>query len=151
MPLPPPRVLAPVAEPEPILGVVPEEPAVSPPTPPARNPPRRPAPPTAAAEQPPAAQPQPAPEAAGETRELRAASPSADGPTERSVRDLLARATRDLGRVSYVRLSSDGKDQYDQSKRFSEQAEEALRVRNIVFAATLADKAATLAAELLTR
>jgi len=70
---------------------------------------------------------------------------------ERGVRDLLARAARNLGRVSYVRLSADGKDQYDQSKRFSEQAEEALRARNVVFAATLAEKAATLAAELLAR
>jgi hypothetical protein len=69
--------------------------------------------------------------------------------TERNVRDLLARAARDLGRVDYNRLSADGRAQYDQSKRFTAQAQEALREKNFVFAETLADKAATLAAELL--
>jgi histone H3/H4 len=64
------------------------------------------------------------------------------------VRDVLARAARDLGRVNVSRLSADGRTQYEQSKRFSAQAEEALKESNLVFAATLADKAATLAAEL---
>jgi hypothetical protein len=64
---------------------------------------------------------------------------------------MLARASRDLSRVNYSRLGADGRAQYEQSKRFSTQAEEALRERNLVFAATLADKAATLAAELLQR
>jgi len=67
------------------------------------------------------------------------------------VRDLLASASRDLGQVNYARLSADGRVQYEQSKRFSAQAEDALKQRNLVFAATLADKAATLAAELLGR
>jgi hypothetical protein len=71
--------------------------------------------------------------------------------TEGSVRELLARAARDINQVNYNRLSSEGRAQYDQSKRFSIQAEQALRERNLVFAATLADKAATLAAELLGR
>jgi hypothetical protein len=62
---------------------------------------------------------------------------------------MLARASRDLTRVDYARLTVDGRAQYDQSRRFSQQAEQALRDRNVVFAATLADKAATLAAELL--
>lgn len=64
---------------------------------------------------------------------------------------MLGRAARDLGRVNYSRLSADGRAQFEQSKRFSTQAEEALGDRNLVFAATLADKAATLAAELLQR
>jgi hypothetical protein len=67
------------------------------------------------------------------------------------VRDLLARAARDINQVDYSRLSAEGKSQYEQSKRFSIQAEQALRERNLIFAATLADKAATLAAELLGR
>jgi hypothetical protein len=62
---------------------------------------------------------------------------------------MLTRASRDLSRVDYSRLSSDSRAQYEQSKRFSEQAEQALKERNLIFAATLADKAATLAAELL--
>jgi hypothetical protein len=65
------------------------------------------------------------------------------------VRDLLTRAARDLNKVDYMRLSTDSRAQYEQSKRFSEQAEQALKERNLIFAATLADKAATLAAELL--
>jgi hypothetical protein len=69
--------------------------------------------------------------------------------TERNVRDLLTRAQRDLARVNYGRLSADGRAQYDQSKRFSEQAEQALKERNLTFAFTLAEKAATLAAELV--
>lgn len=146
VPSPPARVLAPVAEPEPVLAAVPEEPPVVPPPPPARTPPRRP--PVAAAPEPATPAPSDAP---AETRELRAPTGTSSAANERGVRDLLARASRDLGRVSYGRLSADGKDQYDQSRRFSEQAEEALRARNVVFAATLADKAATLAAELLTR
>ena len=83
-----------------------------------------------------------------EPRELTAPSP-ASGANERSVRDLLTRASRDLNRVDYMRLSTDSRAQYEQSKRFSEQAEQALKERNLIFAATLADKAATLAAELL--
>jgi hypothetical protein len=50
--------------------------------------------------------------------------------------------------VDYGRLNADARAQYDQSKRFMEQAQQALRDRNFVFAATLADKAATLAAGL---
>jgi hypothetical protein len=78
-------------------------------------------------------------------RELRAAPAAADAAAERQVRDLLARASRALGRTDYRKLNAEGRVQYDQSKRFSEQAEQALKERNFVFAATLADKAATLA------
>jgi hypothetical protein len=53
--------------------------------------------------------------------------------------------------VNYARLSPDGREAYDQSKRFSAQADQALKERNLNFAATLADKAATLAAELIGR
>ena len=156
VPEPPQRVLAPVEDP--LLATTPPVVELDPPVataPPPRTPPSRPAPepkpqpstPPVAAAPPPAAAP---PRAPVETRELRPASPTT-ATTERSVRDLLARATRDLGRVDYGRLNADGRAQYEQSKRFSTQAEEALRERNLVFAATLADKAATLAAELLQR
>jgi hypothetical protein len=106
----------------------------------------RPAPAAAAPAAPPpaAVTPPPAP------RDLRPSSP-ANTATEGSVRDLLARAARDINQVNYNRLSAEGRAQYDQSKRFSIQAEQALRERNLIFAATLADKAATLAAELLGR
>jgi hypothetical protein len=53
-----------------------------------------------------------------------------------------------LARLEYRRLSPEGRSQFDQARRFSDQAEEALRDRNLPYAATLADKAATLAAQL---
>jgi hypothetical protein len=76
---------------------------------------------------------------------------AADIASERSIREILRRATRDIGRITYSRLNAAGKSQYDQSKSLAEQAEEAIKDRNWVFAETLADKAATLAAELVAR
>lgn len=151
MTAPPPRMLAPVEQPleaTPAVVEVPAAPAPRAPTPP---PPRR------AAANPPAepdTRPEPEPVVAAPPpaldpgRELRAAPSTADAAAERQVRDLLLRTARTLGRVDYRRLSADGRSQYDQSKRFSDQAEDALRDRNFPFAATLADKAFTLAAQL---
>ncbi len=153
IPDPPARVLMPAEEPLPVVAVLPEAPPPTVPRVPVRPPVRRPnagntaepearpepAPPAAAAVPPPAPQPP----------TLRAAPSAADAAAERGVRDTLTRAGRDLSRVDYGRLSADGRVQYEQSKRFTEQAEQALRDRNFPFAGTLADKAATLAAELL--
>ena len=102
------------------------------------------------AAQPPAPVTTPAPPAP-EPREVRAVPSAASAAEERKVRDVMARATRDLSRVDYQKLSVEGKSQYDQSKRFSEQADQAIKDRNYVYAMTLADKAATLAAELAGR
>ena len=151
MTAPPPRVLAPVEQPLVAAPAVPEVPAAPAPRAPTPPPPRR----TAA--NPPAepeARPEPEPVTAAPAppldpgRELRAAPSTADAAAERQVRDLLVRAARSLGRVDYRRLSADGRSQYEQSKRFSDQAEDALRDRNFPFAATLADKAFTLATQL---
>jgi hypothetical protein len=101
---------------------------------------------------PPAATPPATPPAPAEPpRELRPALSAADPAEEKKVRDVLARAARDLNRVDYRRLSTAGRSQYDQAKRFTEQAEQAIKDRNYVFATTLADKAAALAAELFGR
>lgn len=70
---------------------------------------------------------------------------------ERRVNSLIAQAMNDLNRVNYQALSSDARNQYETAKRFATQAQEALRARNLVFAANLADKAAALAAQLLGR
>ena len=51
--------------------------------------------------------------------------------------------------MDFQRLSDEGKAQYNQSKRFRDQADQALKERNFLLAVTLADKAATLAAELV--
>jgi len=151
VPAPPDRVLAPVEEPAVAAAPEPETPAASP-TPPRPARPTaetRPTPPAPAAT-PPTPPPATVPSPATATRDLKAPSP-ANAATERSVRDLLSRAAKDINQVDYNRLSVEGKSQYEQSKRFSIQAEQALRERNLIFAATLADKAATLAAELLGR
>jgi len=63
----------------------------------------------------------------------------------------LARVNSELSRIDYGRLNADARSQYDQSKRFTQQAEQALKDRNVVFAATLADKAEALASQLLAR
>jgi outer membrane biosynthesis protein TonB len=149
MPLPPSRVFAPVEEPIPAQAPPPEVAEAEPPKPAPRPPaiPRRS--PTAEASKP---DPEPPPVAAAPApepaRELRAAPSAADATAERQVKDLLARASRDLNRVNYQRLSNEGRSQYDQAKRFAQQAEEALKERNFVFASTLADKAAMLASQL---
>ena len=153
MPTPPPRVLAPVEEP-PVATVEPVEPAPSPPrasprpvsrgngrTEPAQKPEAAAEPPTVQVPVPPAeAAPPPEP-----ARLLRAPGGAA---SEAGIRQRLTVAQRNLRRVDYGKLSVDGRAVYDQSKRFAEQAEQALKDQNLVFAATLADKAATLSSEL---
>ena len=149
VPAAPARLLAPVEEP-----VFAEEPLPEP-QPAAAAPPRTPPRPAVRRAEP--ATPEPVPVAVvpepapAQPLELRTASPARDAAAEKDVRDRLARAARDLGRVDYGKLSADARTQYDQSKRFTQQAEQALKDRNFVFAATLADKAATLAAELVGR
>jgi len=142
MPAPPEHVLVPVEEPVPVAAEPEPEPV---PTVAAPKSAPKPVPPKPQPAAPAAAEAPPLP---ADTRQLQT-SAATSAATERNVRDLLARAARDLGRVDYARLSTDGRTQYDQSKRFTEQAQEALRDKNFVFAETLADKAATLAAELL--
>ncbi len=75
--------------------------------------------------------------------------PGTETKTEASIRNLLARASRDLGRVNPAGLDSDGRNQHDTARRFLQQAEEALKSGNLLFAGKLADKAATLAAVLV--
>ena len=73
----------------------------------------------------------------------------ANAKADLSVRTLLAQAARDLERVVYQSLDADGRAQYDTARRFMQQADEALKSRNVVFAGKLADKAATMAAVLV--
>jgi len=146
MPSPPSRVFTPVeTEPLPSAPAVPssqdEAPeAVAEPPPQRVVPPARPQePPT----DPVAEQPVPGP-----SRELRAASTQADAEVEGKVRALLVTAQRDLALVDYRGLTAQGREQYNQAGSFVAQASEAIAQRNLVFALTLADKAAQLAAGL---
>ena len=68
-----------------------------------------------------------------------------------AVRQQLAKAADDLQNVNYVALSTDLKAQYDTAKRFITLGGQALKEQNLVFAATLADKAGAIATLLLRR
>lgn len=141
-PPPPPRVVADYTEPEPPPPAIEDVPA--PVRPPVRPP--RPEQKTEAA---------PAPELPVESVARPPApsltiTPSAGAEqTTAAIRDLMSKAERDLGRVNVGALNSDGRTQYDTARRFLQQADAALKARNIVFAGKLADKAATMAAILM--
>ena len=76
-------------------------------------------------------------------------APGTEAKTEASIRNLLGRAQKDLQNVRYPELDADGRAQFDTARRFMQQAEEALKGGNLVFAGKLADKAATMAAVLV--
>ncbi len=117
-------------------------PAPRPPRPPRRETPRVEAP---------ADEPQGPPVAVAATPPpaLALQMPGASAKADQSVRTLLAQAARDLGRVNYQALDPDGRAQYETARRFMQQADDALRARNVMFAGKLADKAATMASVLL--
>lgn len=152
VPPPPPRVVA-ASEPPPIetspapfptsVPTAPAPPAVSP-APAASRPAAKPAPQEADVKA--AEVPEPS-----VSRTLRPVPVNIDVDQQARVREVLTQASRDLARVNYGRLSTGGQSQYDQSKRFADQAEEALKDGNLLFAQTLAEKAATLAAGLAGR
>ena len=127
-PTPPARVIVPTPE-QPTLPV-----AVEPPTA---------APTTRPRETPPPAQPTPPPPPI-----LSTSANTAD--FEKRIRQQLAKANGDLGQVKRQALGADARAQYDAALGFIRQAESALKVKNLMFAGQLADKAATLA-ELLRR
>jgi hypothetical protein len=82
---------------------------------------------------------------------LQTAPATADGDVERGIRASLQRATADLNRIDYRALNADARTQYDTAKRFVQQADDAVRAKNLVFAKQLAEKAASLASQLAGR
>jgi hypothetical protein len=72
-------------------------------------------------------------------------TPVSGSAAERQIRAELARAAERLREVTYASLTPDLKGQYDIAERFVRQAHEALGARNLVYAATLAEKAAEIA------
>jgi outer membrane biosynthesis protein TonB len=154
VPMPPPRNVEATEQPEPPPVVAPpEEPAtpVAPPRPrpaPAntQRPESRPEPPRP--ETPPAPEP---PRPADESRaadSLQTTPAVRQAQVERNIRDTLTHAATNLNSVDYRALNADARTQYDQAKRFISQAQDALREKNRVFAANLAEKANTLASQL---
>lgn len=144
-PPPPPRVIEPVQVEVPATpanqGTEDQSPARQPPRPaPARTEPR-PAPPPRADRE-----PEREGAKAEESRPSRTLQTGDSGSvSERAVRDELARASADLQRIDYRGLSPNLKEQYDVAKRFIQQSEEALKAGNLVYASTLAGKAAEIA------
>jgi hypothetical protein len=144
-PAPPPRVIVP-PEPESPPPPTPEpERELATPKAPRRPPSGTPSRPDAKGDAARAAQPVPP------SATLQQALPASPSDIVRKVREQLGQAQSDLGRVDYLALSADGKSQYDTAKRFIEQAEQALGEKNLVFAAKVAEKAASLAASLVGR
>src|SRR5262245_15445599 len=153
MPEPPPRVVE-VREPD-----VP--PPISLPEEPVRNTPTRPSPNRPAAEPTRPTQPPPAetPVDAAKPEEATPRPPAAlqttptqrEEQVERQIDAKLGQALTDLNKINYQNLSADGKTQYDSAKRFVSFAQQGLREKNLVFASSMADKAATMAAQLLGR
>jgi len=153
VPPPPPTLAAPDVPPRIVAEYLPDPPLPAEPVSteavaasprldrPVRRDPRRPDAPAEPLQTPPAA-PAPAPSLAMQNT-------GANAKADQSVRSLLAQANRDLGRVVYQTLDADGRVQYDTARRFMQQADEALKARNVVFAGKLADKAATMAAVLV--
>jgi hypothetical protein len=151
IPAPPPRIVLPLdleaeAETEP----PPAQPVSSPDEP--RRPPApakpRPAAPTEApkvAEEAPRPVPAPPPPA---TTTLQTTPAAEQGEVERAIRGSMNRATAALNKIDYRALNANARTQYDTAKRFIEQAEDAIRMKNLPFAKNLADKAAVLAAQL---
>ena len=158
MPAPPPRDVEPndadVPAPVPLVSEparsAPVRPRQTPPQQPRAEPPKteppKPEPPkpdTAAPES-----PKPAEEPPRPPTTLQTAPTTVEGEQERSIRSTLTRASSELSRVNYRALNTDARTQYDTAKRFIQQAEEAMKTKNLVFAKNLADKAAVLAAQL---
>jgi outer membrane biosynthesis protein TonB len=154
MPAPPPRDVEPaeVEAPTPVPLAV--EPAR---TPPARP---RPVPPAPKPEPPkteppkvdaPVEPPKPPDEPARPPTTLQTTPATAEGEVERGIRGTLQRASTDLNRVDYRALNADARTQYDTAKRFVTTADEAIRTKNLVYAKNLAEKAATIAAQLAGR
>ena len=148
VPAPPPRIVLPLelpleAEAPPAQPVpLPQEPRRAPP--PARPRPAAPSDTPRTAEEP----PRPAPATPPATTTLQTTPAAEQGEVERAIRATMTRAGADLNRIDYRALNADARTQYDMAKRFIQQAEEAIRMKNLPFAKNLADKAAMLAAQL---
>jgi hypothetical protein len=144
-PPPPPRVVVASVEPEPlpVSPAVEAVPPAKPPVRPARVEQR--AEPNTPVPEPVEAAARPSPEASLTLTP----TPGSEAQTVTAIRDLMGRAARDLSRVNANALNADGRSQFETARRFLQQAEEALKTRNIVFAGRLADKAAIMAAILV--
>jgi hypothetical protein len=149
VPLPPPRSIEPTeAEvPQTPVGLI-NEPTPAPPPRPRAAAPRpevKPEPPKAEA---PIEAARPPEEVKPPAAVLQTTPTQQEAEMEARIRALLDRAATTLNRVDYRNLGNNARTQYDTAKGFIKQADEALKAKNLLFANSLADKAAALAAQL---
>jgi hypothetical protein len=157
VPLPPARVIESVVEiePEPV-GDLPAPPNSSPP---AR--PNRPAKDTSRSSEAPktepktepvkpveTAPPEPPPAAAAPPAQLKTPQTADSSGAAKTVQATIDRARATLNTVSFQPLSAERKKAYNDVKNFIQQAEDAVRQSNFVFAQAVANKAETLARDL---
>ena len=153
VPAVPPREVEPIEVETPQPVPLPEEPArtpsprlrPSPPQTPRAEQPKTEAPKT---EQPPVEAPKPEEEPAKPPALLQTTPPNTEGDLERGIRASLTRAQTDLNRIDAARLNADARVQYETAKSFIRQAEQAVKAKNLLFAKSVADKAAMIAAQL---
>ena len=108
----------------------------------------KPAPPSASRPKPSAPPPATsAPPASAETTTAPVIQAAAG--VEQQARERLQNAQRDLNRVQRSSLPADAREQYDTAMRFARMADEAIKLKNFVYASYCADKAATLASLLV--
>ena len=153
VPAVPPREVEPIEVETPQPVPLPEEPARTPPPrlrPQTRETPRPEQPKTEPpkTEQPAVEPPKPEEEPAKPPALLQTTPPNTEGDLERGIRATLTRAQTDLNRIDAARLNADARVQYETAKSFIRQAEQAVRAKNLVFAKSVADKAAALAVQL---
>lgn len=143
MPVPPPRIILPPQPEE--LEVAETEPARTPARP-RPKPTPKPEPKADVAQ----AEPRQGDGREAAEEETTASAPNLElrrpnGPDENAIRQQLAQANQTLSRVQYANLSADLKLQYETAQRFITLGGQALKEQNVLFAATLADKAGAIA------
>jgi hypothetical protein len=154
VPAVPPREVEPIEVETPQPVPLPEEPARTPSPrlrPQAREQTPRPEQPKTEppkTEQPPVEPTKPDEEPAKPPALLQTTPPNTEGDLERGIRAALTRAQTDLNRIDAARLNADARGQYETAKSLMRQAEQAVRAKNLLFAKSVADKAAVLAAQL---
>jgi hypothetical protein len=154
IPSPPPRVVETADAEPPSPGTLVDAPAGGAPSTrqpapragtPKPEPPKPEPPPQPVAEAPPSVEP------AKPATTLQTTPPALEPALEQEIRDKIDRANQDLSRVDYGKLKLNAQQQYDQAKGFAARAAEQLKLKNLVFARTLADNAANIAAQLAPR
>jgi len=157
VPPPPPHAIELPAEPLEPVGEIPSAPGG---TSPGSSRPARPAPPKPEPSKPetkpdttpataPSTEPAPVPTPpAASNPQLRTPQTADTSTAARNVRTMIDRARKMLSSVNFPPLSDERKKAYNEAQLFIQQAEDALKAGNIVFAQASASKAETLATQL---